>query len=93
MLISRNGESLCKNVTYDFDRFWYVPLNGMIEKVILWDIDLLFQCKKFEMLIVCKWWELMQKCQIWHWYIFIFELNGSFVKVVLHDLDKHFQGK
>ena len=31
-------------------RFWYLPLNGAIPKVVLCDVSLLFQCKIFHML-------------------------------------------
>ena len=42
-------------VKNDICRFWYLPSNDVIAKIALHGIDLLFEGKKFEMLISLKW--------------------------------------
>ena len=45
---------LAKHASYGFYRFWYLPLNGAIPKVVLCDVSLLFQGQIFQMLISRK---------------------------------------
>ena len=50
----RTGRTLAKikNVKNEVCRFWYLPLNGVIAKIVLHDIDLNFQGQTFEMAIL-----------------------------------------
>ena len=48
------SEWLAKHASYGFYRFWYLPLNGAIPKVVLCDVSLLFQGQIFQMLISRK---------------------------------------
>ena len=46
----------------DFDS---LPSNGIIAKIILCDVDLLFEGQKFEMLVSLKQWESALKFNYW----------------------------
>ena len=46
---------LAKHASYGFYRYWYLPLNGAIPKIVLCDVSLLFQGQIFKMLISRKW--------------------------------------
>ena len=57
------------------------------------DLDLNFQGHKFETLISRKQWELLHKCKIWLYKGWYSLSNSTFVNVILHNLDLHFQGQ
>ena len=64
----------------DFDN-----CHGMASaKIVLYDLDLLFEDQKFEMLISLKWLELVDKT-FFDFDICNLQLNGCIVKIVLHD--------
>ena len=59
-------------------RFWYLPSNGLIAKIILHDLDILFQGNKLETLISLVWLVLAQKCMGRLLYIFIFAIEEHY---------------
>ena len=48
------SEMIAKHASYGFYRFWYLPLNGAIPKVVLCYVSLLFQGQTFQILISRK---------------------------------------
>ena len=54
--IVNTGHILAKiqNVKMTFVDFDSLPSNGIIAKIILCDVDLLFECPKFELLVSLK---------------------------------------
>ena len=72
---------LAKHASYGFYWFWYLPLNGVIPKVVLCDVSILFQSKTFQMLISRKRHELRKYVKYYfhrRWYL-LSKANHCFI--------------
>ena len=69
------------------------PSNGVIRKVVLHDLDLLFQGQIFKNDSISETVRANSKYAIWLLHILIFATEWRHCKVVLSDLDLLFQGK
>ena len=94
-----NSESWLKIVYYGFYRLRYLLSNSIISKVVFRDLDLLFLCQIFQMLISRIRWELLQECVICIlkilFYRFLFyslclRSNDVIAKVLLREHDQLF---
>ena len=86
-----NGESYLKNSSYGFCRFWYLPLNCAIHKVVICDVGHLFQGHIIQLLMSQKRWELEPK--ISNTTFIDMSSIGAIAKVVLIDPDPQFQSQ
>ena len=68
-----------------------MPLNGVIARIALRGLYLLFEGKKFEPLICLKWVKLAQKCLGGLVDFNILPSNDTVTKIVLLDLDLLFR--
>ena len=66
-----------KNVKNDVCRLWHLPSNGVIAKIVLHDLDLLFEGKNCDTLIYLKLLELANKCVEGLLYNVIFAIGGQ----------------
>ena len=62
--ISETMRTSAKMNWTDFYRFWYLPSNDNIARLIPNDLDLLFEGQQFEILISRKQWQQAQTCAI-----------------------------
>ena len=61
-IISLKRSELAQKCVRDICRFWHLPSNAAIAKIVLHDLDLLFEGKNLKILISLKRWEPAQKC-------------------------------